>query len=94
MSKRGLLECGSTDKRDALGLANALYNQLQLGVQIADKTQLVRRAEPPTAAAAQLKGLVRHRYELVRESTQRKNKLTALLEARSPSCPLTRFLRS
>ena len=26
-----------TDKRDALGLANQLYNQLELGVQMADK---------------------------------------------------------
>jgi transposase len=69
-----------TDKRDALGLANQLYSQLELGVQVADKTQLVRRAVPPAAAAAQLKGLIRHRYELVRESTQRKNKLTAICD--------------
>src|SRR6266702_5910642 len=73
-----------TDKRDALGLANTLYNQLQLSIQVADKTHLVRRAEPPTAAAAQLKGLIRHRYELVRESTQRKNKLTAICDELFP----------
>lgn len=30
-----------TDKRDALGLANILYNQLALGVQVANKAQLV-----------------------------------------------------
>jgi transposase len=69
-----------TDKRDALGLANTLYNQLALGVQVADKTQLVRRAVAPSPAAAQLKGLIRHRYELVREATQRKNKLTAICD--------------
>lgn len=69
-----------TDKRDALGLANTLYNQLALGVQVMDKTQLVRRAVPPTPAAAQLKGLIRHRYELVRETTQRKNKLIAICD--------------
>ncbi|GHO60565.1 hypothetical protein KSB_90400 [Ktedonobacter robiniae] len=63
-----------TDKRDALGLANHLYNQLALGVQVADKAQLVWRAVPPTQASAQLKGLIRHRYELVGETTQRKNK--------------------
>lgn len=80
-----------TDKRDALGLANTLYNQLQLGVQVADKTQLVRRAEPPTAAAAQLKGLVRHRYELVRESTRRKNKLIAICDELFPE--FTRVLK-
>jgi transposase len=69
-----------TDKRDALNLANTLYNQLELGVQVADKLLLVRRALPPTAAASQLRGLIRHRYELMRESTQRKNKLTALCD--------------
>lgn len=69
-----------TDKRDALGLANTLYNQLALGVQVANKAQLVRRAVPPSDAAAQLKGLIRHRYELVHEATQRKNKLTAICD--------------
>jgi transposase len=37
---KGMLK---TDKRDALGLANHLYNQLELGVQTANKKQLVRR---------------------------------------------------
>lgn len=73
-----------TDKRDALSLANHLYSQLELGVQVADKLQLVRQAVPPTPAATQLKGLVRHRYELVREVTQRKNKLTALCDELFP----------
>lgn len=69
-----------TDKRDALGLANMLYNQLEKGIQVADKFQLVRRAVPPTEAAAQLKGLIRHRYELSQECTQRRNKLTAICD--------------
>jgi hypothetical protein len=73
-----------TDKRDALSLANHLYNQLERGIQVADKLQLVRRAVPPTAAAAQLKGLIRHRHELVRESTERRNKLTALCDELFP----------
>ena len=73
-----------TDKRDALGLANRLYNQLALGVQVSDKTQLVWRAVPPTPAAAQLKGLIRHRYELVRAATQRKNKLIAICDEMFP----------
>jgi transposase len=80
-----------TDKRDALGLANTLYNQLALGVQVQDKTQLVRRAVPPTPAAAQLKGFIRHRYELVRESTRRKNKLTAICDEIFPE--LTKVLK-
>src|SRR5262249_31624721 len=50
----GLLK---TDKRDALSLANHLYNQLERGIQVAEKLQLVRRLLPPTAAAVQLKGL-------------------------------------
>lgn len=73
-----------TDKRDALGLANHLYNQLALGVQVTNKLQVVRRAVPPSEAAAQLKGLMRHRYELVNESTQRKNKLTAICDELFP----------
>src|SRR2546423_2627381 len=73
-----------TDKRDALTLANQLYSQLELGVQVANKLQLVRRVVPPTPAAAQLKGLVRHRYELIQESTRRKNKLTAICDELFP----------
>jgi transposase len=69
-----------TDKRDALGLANTLYTQLALGAQVADKMQLVRHALPPTKAAAQLRGLVQHRYELSQERTQRRNKLTAICD--------------
>lgn len=77
----GLLK---TDKRDALTLANHLYNQLELGVQLADKTHLVRQLLPATEAALQLKGWMRHRYELVQECTQRKNKLTAICDELFP----------
>ncbi len=77
----GLLK---TDKRDALSLANHLYNQLEKGIQVADKLQLVRRAILPTQAAAQLKSLTRYRYELIQESTQRKNKLTSLCDELFP----------
>jgi transposase len=72
------------DKRDALSLANHLYNQLALGTQSPDLTHLVRRLLPPTEAAQQLKGGVRHRYELVREGTRRKNKLTAICDELFP----------
>lgn len=78
---KGLLK---TDKRDALSLANHLYNQLEKGIQVADKTQLVRRAVPPSDAATQLKGLTRHRFELMQESTQRKNKLTSICDELFP----------
>ncbi|MBO0793783.1 MAG: IS110 family transposase [Ktedonobacteraceae bacterium] len=73
-----------TDKRDALGLANQLYTQLELGAQVANTLQAIRRALPPSEAAAQLKGLMRHRYELVNEATQRKNKLTAICDELFP----------
>src|SRR5258706_10672519 len=49
---KGMLK---TDKRDALTLANHLYNQLEKGIQAADKTQLVRRAVPPSGPAAHRK---------------------------------------
>lgn len=69
-----------TDKRDALGLANRLYTQLELGAQVADKMQLVRRTVPPTPAAAQLQGFMQHRYELSQQSIQLRNKLTAICD--------------
>lgn len=80
-----------TDKRDALMLANHLYNQLELGAQVANKMQLVRQVEAPSEAAAQLKSLTRHRYELIHESTRRKNKLTALCDELFPE--LVRVLK-
>ena len=73
-----------TDKRDALSLANHLFNQLEKGIQLSDKTHLVRRMLPPTEAARQLKGWMRHRYELIRESTQRKNKLISICDELFP----------
>ena len=69
-----------TDKRDALGLANRLYTQLELGAQVADKKQLVRRTVPPTPAAAQLRGFMQHCYELSQQRTQLRNKLTAICD--------------
>jgi transposase len=80
-----------TDKRDALALANQLYSQLELGVQVANPVQLIRRLVPPTEAAVQLKGLIRRRYELIHETTRRKNKLTAICDELFPE--LTRILK-
>jgi transposase len=80
-----------TDKRDALSLAIHLYNQLELGVQLADKTHVVRRLLPPTDTACQLKGWMRHRYELIHECTQRKKKLIAICDELFPE--LTQVLK-
>jgi transposase len=77
----GLLK---TDKRDALGRANHRYNQLDRGIQVGDPLHFVRRLAPPTPAAAQLRGMVPHRQELITESTQRKNKLTAICDELFP----------
>jgi transposase len=77
----GLLK---SDKRDALGLANHLYNALETGVQTADPLLAVRRLAPPTEAAARLQGMVHHREELIAERTQRKNKLTAICDELFP----------
>jgi transposase len=80
-----------TDKRDALSLANRLYTQLELGAQVEDKMQLVRRALPPTKAASQLKGLIQHRYELSHQCTQLRNKLTSICDELFPE--LTQIFR-
>src|SRR5207245_3305883 len=85
--QEGLLK---TDKRDALGLANLLYNQLEKGIQVGDPLQAVRKLVPPTTAAAELRGMVQHRYKLIAESTRRKNKLTAICDEFFPE--LTRLL--
>jgi transposase len=83
----GLLK---SDKRDALNLANTLYNQLEKGIQVSEPLQAVRQLLPPTQAATQLRGMVQHHAELVQESTQRKNKLTAICDELFPE--LTRRL--
>ena len=80
-----------TDKRDALSLANHLFNQLERGIQLADKTHLLRRLLTPTETALQLQGWMRHRYELVQECTRRKNKLTAICDELFPE--LTQVLK-
>ncbi len=67
----------TSDKRDALGLANRLYHQREKGIHVGDPLQAVRRLLPLTPAAASLRGMVRHPYELVAESTECKNTLTA-----------------
>lgn len=81
----GLLK---TDKRDALSLANHLFNQLEKDIQLSDKTHLVRHLLAPTEAAQQLKGWMRHRYELVHKSTRRKNKLISICDELFPEMTL------
>lgn len=87
--REGLLK---SDKRDALGLANQLYNQMEKGIQVDDPLQAVRKLAPPTEAAAHLRGMVQHHAELVVESTQRKNKLTSICDELFPE--FTRLLKN
>lgn len=86
--QEGLLK---TDKRDALGLGNLLFNQLEKGIQVGDPMQAIRRQVPPTEAASQLRGMVQHRLELGVESTQRKNKLISICDELFPE--LTQILK-
>ena len=67
-----LIRLIKTVLHDALAMANHLYNQLKLCVQLTDKTHLVRRMFPTTESVHQLKGWVQHRYELMQELTKRK----------------------
>lgn len=73
-----------TDKADALRLANQLYAQLALGLQIADKSMMIRKFEPPSDESVQLQGLVHRRHELQEQHTCLKNKLTAILDELFP----------
>lgn len=92
-----------SDKRDALFLANHLYNQLEKDVQVADRHLIAHPFFVPSEACQRLRSLSRHRYELVQEATARKNKLTALCDElfpeltqvfRDPNLPLPRALRA
>src|SRR6266487_99091 len=73
-----------TDVKDAQALGNLLYNTVAMGIQSSDKTQRIARLEPLPETVRKLRGLVRHRYELVSEATQRKNKLTAICDQLFP----------
>ncbi len=73
-----------TDKRDAQALAVLLYNQIELRIPMLDKAQRVHRLLPPSPTATLLRSLVQHRTELKRETTQRKNQLTAIADELFP----------
>ncbi|HEU5381974.1 MAG TPA: hypothetical protein VFV38_41675 [Ktedonobacteraceae bacterium] len=52
MSKKRLAGLLKIDKRDALGLANLLYGQLEKGGQVGDPLQAIRRLASPTTESA------------------------------------------
>ncbi len=69
-----------SDKRDAQALAVLLYNQVERGVLATEKSRIAHLLIAPSASARLLRGLVQHRTELIRERTQRKNKLRAICD--------------
>lgn len=73
-----------TDKLDALKLANAAYSQIEFGIQVLDESQRIRPALPLPETTAELRSLVRRRYELVHDATQRKNRLIAICDELFP----------
>ncbi|SRR5579884_2957359 len=73
-----------TDRRDAQVLALKLYNQVELGMHMADKSERVHKLSPPSETAMLLRGLVQHRLELTRETTRRKNKLVSIADELFP----------
>lgn len=73
-----------SDTRDARALAVLLFNQLERAILLADPRQIAHKLTKPSATARLLHGLVQHHYELKRETTRRKNKLTAITDELFP----------
>lgn len=69
-----------TDKRDARALSVILYNQIALGQVVDEKSQKIYRLLSPNPTVRLLRGLVQRHSELVRDTTRRKNKLTAIAD--------------
>ncbi len=69
-----------SDQRDARALAILLFNQLEKGVLVEEPGERARLLMPPSEVVQQIGALVQHRSELVREVTQRKNKLIAITD--------------
>jgi len=69
-----------SDKRDARALSVAIYNQVECGILVSEKSQALYRLTTPNETVRLLQCLVQHRLELVRETTRRKNKLTAIAD--------------
>lgn len=70
-----------SDKRDALSLANHLYNVVGRDMQPENGQKFAR---PVGELSRQLRGLVQSRYELSQDIVRRKNRLTAILDELFP----------
>lgn len=92
-----------TDQKDAQALAVRLYTQIALAAPVVNEKDRVSRLVPPTPIAVKLGGLARHHYEVIKETTRRKNKLTAICDVlfpeltqiyKNPNLPSALALRS
>jgi transposase len=73
-----------SDKRDALNLANLLFNQIELKVQVVDSTQIAHRVIAASATTTTMQPLVMRRFELSQRSTRCKNQLIAICDELFP----------
>ena len=73
-----------SDSRDALALANLLYNQVEKEVQVSDARATARLLAQPSAAAVFLRALMRHREDLSADLVRRKNQLRAITDELFP----------
>lgn len=73
-----------SDAHDARRLANGLYAQLALGLQVEDRSHEARKLLPPIPVAQQLYGYVFRRYELAQDFTRSSNKLGAICDELFP----------
>jgi transposase len=73
-----------TDRDDARALARMLWNQIELNAEPTDEAQRIYVLREATADVQKIQGFVQHHYELTREVTRRKNKLTALMDELFP----------
>jgi transposase len=73
-----------TDRADALALSRMLWNKVELGAEPTDDDQKIYKLRPPIPEVQKIAGFVRHHYELTRDATRRKNKLTALCDELFP----------
>ncbi len=72
------------DKKDSQALGIMLYNQIELHTPIVNPHDRVRPLRAPLPEAQLLRGMVRHRAELVQERAQRENKMISISDELFP----------
>jgi len=76
------------DRRDAQGLANMVYRQIELGALPDDTEQEVRKVMPISEVAQSLRGLTQYRYDLTKQIVRTCNQLTAISDLLFPEFAL------